>query len=273
MFRDGIKTAKAAGKTYIKELGLIVTFFILVVTFSNVAYQIFGFRLIPIFRTAFDAFHEGCHFVLHILVYSWLTYFLEWAWYGLMWLCSLLTPIVPWRPHIVIPGIVTDIALVSLAFTRVFQSTDLIVPRADREAAERAMTSNQWEEIQTVEGRFWGPLHRSLERTNARVWHLIDGIQSIATHPLRSFPKLQRVCRALLITGAATVLMWGFIRLGGYLINVSVCRRLTSPIMTVRKRFFRYFGLNLVGAIVATAVFIVVNGWLAEWTEPLLTSH
>jgi hypothetical protein len=62
--------------------------------------------------------------------------------------------------------------------------------------------------------------------------------------------------------------MWGFIRLGGYLINVYQCRRLTSPIMIVRKRFFRFFALNFLGAIGASVVFIVVNGWLAEWTEP-----
>jgi hypothetical protein len=58
--------------------------------------------------------------------------------------------------------------------------------------------------------------------------------------------------------------MWGFMRLGGYLINVYACRHLTSSIMDVRRRFFKYFGLNLFGAIGTTLVFIVVNGWLAE---------
>lgn len=268
MVSDHIKTAKAAGRTYIEELSGFVLFFILVVTFSNVAYQLFGFRLIPVFKTPFDAFHDWLHFLLHVLVYSWLTYCLEWAWYGLVWLCSLLAPIIPWRPHIVIPGIVTDIALVSLAFTRVFQSTDLIVPRPERAAAESAMTPDQWNEIRTVEGPFWGPVHRALDYTNARVWQLIDTIQRIVTSPLQRFPKVHRVARALLITIAASVFMWGFMRLGGYLINVYKCRQLTSPIMIVRKRFFRYFGLHFIGAVGATVVFIVVNGWLAEWTEP-----
>jgi hypothetical protein len=49
MLRDDFNTAKAAGKTYFEELDLFFTFFILVVTFSNVAYKILGFRLIPIF--------------------------------------------------------------------------------------------------------------------------------------------------------------------------------------------------------------------------------
>lgn len=266
--RDGVSTARAAGKRYIKEWSLFVTFFVVVVTFSNVAYKIIGIRLIPIFETAFDAFHDWCHFALHIIVYSWLTFLVEWAWYGLVWLLSLLTPIVPWRPHIVVPGIVTDVALVSLALTRVFQTTDLIVPRSDREAAEEAMTRDQWEEIETVEGPFWGPMHRFLHRTNARVWQLIETILPIASFPFRSFSRIQKAIRALLITIAGTVFMWGFIRVGGYLINVYACRRLSSPIMNVRRRFFRYFCWNMIGGIVAASAFIVVNGWLAEWTAP-----
>jgi hypothetical protein len=267
VFKSQIKMAKAAYGTYTKELGSLFLFFILAITFSNVAYRLFGFRLIPIVKTGFDAFHNWCHVLLHLLVYSWLTYCLEWAWYGLGWLGSLLAPIIPWRPHIVIPGIVTDIALVSLAFTRVFQSTDLVVPRQEREAAEKAMTPAQWKEIQAIEGPFWGPIHRALDYTNARVWHLINRIQEFITYPIRGFPRVHRLARALLITVAATVFMWGFIRLAGYLINVYKCRKLTSPIMIVRNRFFRYFGLNFLGAVGATVAFIVVNGWLAEWTE------
>lgn len=62
--------------------------------------------------------------------------------------------------------------------------------------------------------------------------------------------------------------MWGFIRLGGYVINVCVARSVMSPIMILRRQFFKYFALNLLGAIGATLIFIVLNGWLAEWAEP-----
>ena len=58
MPKDDFKTAKVAGKTYLKELSLFFTFFILVVTISNLTYQIFGFKLIPIVKIAFDAFHD-----------------------------------------------------------------------------------------------------------------------------------------------------------------------------------------------------------------------
>ena len=124
--------ANAARQKFFKELSLIGTFFVLTVTISNVAYGIFGFKLLPVFKVTFDTFHAWCHFILHIFVFSWLTYFLEWLWYGLIWFCSWFLPIIPWRPRIIIPGLVTDVALVSLALTRVFQSADLIVPRPIR---------------------------------------------------------------------------------------------------------------------------------------------
>lgn len=267
-FKDHLNTAKAAGKTYLKEWGLIVSFFILTVTISNLTLKIFGFRLIPVVKTAFDAFHDFCHLIMRLLVFSWFTYCLESIWYGLTWLCSLLLPIIPWRPYITIPGLVTDIALVSLAFTRVFQTSDLIIPRPVREEAENKMTPDLWKEIELVEGPFWGPVHRFLHRTNAGIWKLIDTVQRVLTYPFRASSKYITFLRRVLITLAAAVLMWGYIRFAGYVINVYTARYLTSPIMTVRKRFFKYFGLNLLGAIGATVIFFLFNGWVAEWLEP-----
>jgi len=268
LFKDLFNTAMAAGKTYLKEWGLIVSFFILTVTISNLTFKIFGFRLIPVIKTVFDAFHEFCHLIMRLLVFSWFTYCLESIWYGLTWLCSLLLPIIPWRPHITIPGLVTDIALVSLAFTRVFQTSDLIIPRPVREEAENNMIPDLWEEIELVEGPFWGPVHRFLHRTNAGIWKLIDTVQRVLIYPFRASPKYSIFVRRLLITIAAAVLMWGYIRFAGYVINVCKARHLTAPIMTVRKRFFKYFSFNLLGAIGATVIFFLFNGWVAEYLEP-----
>jgi len=259
--------ANAARQKFFKELSLIGTFFVLTVTISNVAYGIFGFKLLPVFKVTFDAFHAWCHFILHIFVFSWLTYFLEWLWYGLIWFCSWFLPIIPWRPRIIIPGLVTDVALVSLALTRVFQSADLIVPRPIRVEAESKMTSELWDEIQRAEGPFWGPVHRFVERTNAGIWNWIDAIHRFLTYPIRGFAKSSTLVRRVLISLAGSVLLWGFIRLTGYMINVLAARHLCSPIMIVRRRFFKYFGINLLGAIAATAMFIVLNAWLAEWME------
>lgn len=269
-FMAYLATVKAAFTKFSKELTLIGIFFVVLVTISNVAYGIFGFTLLPIFKVSFDAFHAWCHFILHMFVFSWLTYSLEWLWYGLIWLCSWFVPIIPWRPQIIIPGLLTDVALVSLAFTRVFQSADLIVPRPTRAEAERKMTHELWDQIQRAEGPFWGPVHRFLDRTNAGIWNLIDWINRLLTYPIRDFPKTSTLVRRVLTSLAGSVLMWGFIRLAGYIINVLAARHLSSPIMIVRRRFFKYFALNLLGAIAATAIFFVLNGWLADYTAPSL---
>ncbi|CAG0941488.1 hypothetical protein BROC_01471 [Candidatus Brocadiaceae bacterium] len=254
-------TVKAEFKKYAKELSLIGTFFVVVVTISNMVYGIFGFTLLPIFKDSFDAFHAWCHYLLYIFVFSWLTYSLEWLWFALTWLCSLIVPIIPWRPQIFIPGLVSDLALVSLAFTRVFLSADLIVSRSIRAEAENNMTPEMWNEIQMVEGRFWGSIHRFVERANAGIWRAIESI----AYPFRRFHKLYGYIRRVLIGLAGSVLMWGFIRLTGYIINVLAAGHLSSPIMIVRKKFMKYFLLNLLAAITASAIFFLLNGWLIEY--------
>ncbi len=266
--KSDTKFVWSTGKSYSKELGLVVTFFILMVTISNITYRLFGFKLLPFFELTFDAFHDFCHYILHLLIFSWLTFILQSIWLGLTTICSWFLPIIPKWPKIIIPSLITDLALVSLAFTRVFQSVDIIIPRSEREIAENNMTTELWKDIEKAEGSFWGPLHRSIERINIFIWNLIDSIHRILIYPIRKFPKLSLFVKRTLIALAGSILMWGFIRLAGYLINVSAARHLDSPTMSIRKRFFRYFILNLIGAIVATAIFIVLNGWLAEWTAP-----
>jgi len=268
-----LETVKAAFGKYSKELTLIGTFFVVVVTISNITYTIFGFSLLPIFEVTFAAFHDWCHYLLQILVFSWLTFLLEWLWYILVWTISLIFPVIPWHPDIVVPELVTDFALVSLAFTRVFQSADLIVPRAIRAEAESNTSADQWSEIRIAEGRFWGPIHRFLERVNSGIWNMIDIFAKKLTNPIRRFPKLSLFVRRMLVTVAGSVLMWGFIRISGYLINIPAARHLTSPIMDVRRRLFKYFLLNLVGAIIATAAFFVLNGWLVDYTGPKLNTN
>ena len=95
----------------------------------------------------------------------------------------------------------------------------------------------------------------------------IDAVTNLACLPA---PKGKRLVKSVLMVLAGCILFWGFIRLAGYVINVSAAGRLCLPIMTVRKRFFRYFGLTLLGATVAAAIFIVLNGWAAEHWKPSL---
>lgn len=261
-----LASIRKAFDTYSKEIALIGTFFVLTLTLANLVHRVFGIALLPFFQATFDAFHKWCHIVLHVLVFSWVTALAEWCWYGITWVGSLLLPIIAWRPQLVIPPVVSDISLVSVAFTRVFSSTDLIVPRVQRATAENAMTPERWEEIQNLEGRFWGPIHRFLERVNAGIWQLIDRLQSII--PAGRFARVRTATRAVSIGLAGAALLWGFIRLAGYLINLSMARRSKAPIMAIRRRFFRYFALNFLGACLTVAVFFILNAWLADLLAP-----
>jgi len=74
--------------------------------------------------------------------------------------------------------------------------------------------------------------------------------------------------RAALIGFAGAIVLWGFLRLSGYLINIPLARRSTAPVMRIRRRFFAYFVLNFLGASVAVAVFFVLNAWLADLLAP-----
>lgn len=262
-----LTTLRRAHATYSKDLGLISTFFVVTLTLANLVRRVFGIGLLPFFQATFDAFHEWCHVVLHALVFFWVTGLAEWCWYGITWVGSHLLPITAWKPHIVIPPLVSDISLVSAAFTRVFSSTDLIVPRKERAVAEQAMKPAQWKEIEKLEGSFWGPIHRFLERLNARIWKLIERLQSLIP-ATRRFAKVRMVARAVLIGLAGAVLLWGFLRLAGYLINVPMARRSAAPIMAIRRRFFTYFVLNFLGASLAVAIFFILNAWLADLLAP-----
>ena len=267
-FKNRGKIVKASIRQFKDDFDRVFTFFVLVVSISNITLRIFGFRLIPQVKTAFEAFHEFFHDIMHLIVFSWLTYSLESLWYGFTFVCSILLPIIPWRPYITIPPLVADIALVSIAFTKVFRTTDLLIPRKDRAKAEDHMTDALWRQIDRVEGPFWGPIQRFLDRTNAKIWYLIDAIQRFLAKLFRVPRRYEKYIRYALIALAGAVFMWGYVRLAGYLINVYKARNLTSPIMIIRKRFLRQFGLSLLAAIVATLLFILCNGFVAEWLEP-----
>ena len=259
---NAYSTVKDTFRTFAKELTLIGTFFIVALTISNLAYKLFDFRLLPIVKGGFDAFHTWCHWVLSVMVFSWLIPALQSLCYGFSWILAQILPVDLWWPNITIPPLMADLSLVSIAFTRVFQNVDLIVPRSKRAEAEGQMTEDGWGAIESAEGRFWGPLHRFLERMNRWIWVSIDALTNIICFAV---PKLKPVVKSVLMVLAGCTLFWGFIRLAGYAINVSAAGRLCLPIMTVRKQFFRYFGLTLLGASIAAAIFILLNGWLAEY--------
>ena len=79
---------------------------------------------------------------------------------------------------------------------------------------------------------------------------------------LKLKPLTISIVRRILFSLAALLLMWGFIRLAGYLVNLAFARNVNAPIMRIRKRLFRFFAINVIGAVAATAFFIVASGWI-----------
>lgn len=251
----------ATTKKYTIELSKISFFVFSVATITNWFYRIFHFDLAPIFEYSIGIFHDFFHFILSLFVYSWLTKLIELILYGLLWISSWITPLIPWRIQITIPELYTDFALLSLAITRVFASADLSVPRSKRADAENQTTQAQYDEIDKSEGLFWSTIHKSVHFIGAQIWNLIDWLHSILIYPFPNSPKFHKIVRSILKSLAASVLFWGFIRPIGYIINLIASRKLSSPIMNVRREVFRYFSLYLFAAIVASGIFFLVNGW------------
>jgi hypothetical protein len=133
------------------------------------------------------------------------------------------------------------------------------------------MTIDHWKEIERLEGPFWGPVHRSLERLNSYIWRLIERVQALIVPISSRFDKVRTIVRTLLIGLAGAILFWGYIRLAGYLINVPMAWHSTAPVMPIRRRFLRYFILNLLGAGLAVAVFFILNAWAADALAPEAT--
>lgn len=260
---DSFSTVRGAYKEYIsKDLKIVGVFFMAWVTISYVAHRL-GFKMPGVFETTFDAFHEWAHIVLDVFVFSWVTYCLEWLWYGFTWLCSLVLPVIPWRPQLLVPDAVIDFALVSLVLTRVFGSTDVLVPRAEREQA--AHTPELKKQEREIEGPFWGRIHRALDDYNRWVYNFRDWLlKPFDWRPLVWIPRVQTIAKLVLTGLAGAVLMQGFVRFAGYSVNLYACRGWKCPMLEVRRRVYRYFWLNFLGAIGAFLVFYWASGWFVQ---------
>lgn len=258
-------TAQRAQKAFARDLALAGAFFVLTISLISLAKTLFGYQFIHIFDISFASFHAFFHLILHVLVFSWLIFLMKLAFYSLLKVASLFADIKPFWPHIVFPVWISDFAFVSLALTRVFQTTDLVVPRAERAKAESQMNPDLWIEIEIAEGPFWGSIHKFLDHTNARIWHVVDRIKDVLIWPFPRREKYSLLARRIAIALLGVVFFWGYIRLAGYIINIIGSRSVSSPIMITRRKFFRFFCIHFVGAVAATVLFIVMNGWLIDY--------
>lgn len=167
--------------------------------------------------------------------------------------------------------------LLSLALTRIFWNTDILVPRFKRNEEFKKMTQEQEQEIKNKEGKFWWAIHQWLERRNINIWDITHFVEDKIVYPMFLYnrcviripvvnlykPSNCRVWKSFLhymvIAFTAVFFMWGFLRLTGYLINITLCHSLDNPKMNVRKRLFKYYMVNFIGGTVATIYFFSSN--------------
>jgi hypothetical protein len=259
-------------RRYRTELGLIFTVFLIAVTMTNFAYNIFGFRLTEFFEVTFSTLHDFLHVAMYLLVYSWFTPLLQVVWFGLTWLGSLMLHFIEpeWRV-IRFPQWWSDLALGSIVLSRAFDSAYLMIPWDERgpiyDDHEKDPTKEI--EIQVAHGPLSG-LHRITHLLTTGIWQSIRFVEKIITKPVMGMSLPQPIAEAILKNIASAVAMWGYIRLVGYGINVGMAGRLRHiPMMRMRVRIFKLFWISFALGAAVCSGFLYVNGLLAGLKLPL----
>lgn len=242
-----------------RELGVLSILFVVSVTMAYLIDEWFDPPLLSVFDDSFEIFREWIRGVLYWTVMKWVAALLAILWYCLLLILSSMFHVAPYLPEIPIPDWLLDMSAVSLILTRVFQGVDLAIPRSIQAYAESRMPANWREELWKQEGPIWGRIHRCFDVTNALIWKVIESTAK------RSGGSCRRIVRLILIGVASVGLFWGFIRLGGYVVNLWAARHIDSPVMANRRKFARFYVSLLLTALVCVALFFLYSGWVLDW--------
>lgn len=247
--------ARQTLKETFSRLGLLVGIFFVTVTLLNWVHALLGIRLIPVFEKTVSGFRSFIHYTLDLLFFQWITLAIDWLIYFATLLLSKLFQISPYLPDFQIPGWFMDLAIISIALLRVFESAYLVVPRSDRESAYSMTTEEHYKAIDIAQGIFWGRIHSLSHIANEWLWKLTDFIR------IRIFRSEEsRIVRLIVIEILGGLLMWGFIRLIGYLVNVPLTLNIEAPVLAIRRKVFFVFCVCLCTAIFGIVLFYIVNG-------------
>ncbi|WP_149275823.1 hypothetical protein [Pareuzebyella sediminis] len=247
--------------SYSNDLKKFVTWSFVIWTFTNFIEQKFNFYIVPPIEYTLLIFRDFAHRFLDFFVFSWLNLLMAYIAYGFTTMCSWVFPIYPVLPKVVIPDILKDLAIVSIALTRIFNSADEEVTKEQRIEGEKRTTQAQKSNIFKVEGWLFGSIHWWVQHANKYIWNLVNAI----VKKLRFIPYSKKIIKPLIFSIISSITFWGFIRFIGYTINVVLARKLDYPNMIVRKRYFRFYMLFLITAIIATAFFFIANGTIGKY--------
>jgi hypothetical protein len=249
---------KREAPRYWQHLTVVFFVFVAAVNITDFVYREFGLRLSEFFVSKLDVFHAFLHWLLSILVFSWLKYLLGLLWYSCTWIASLLFSVMPWFPDIFFPGWVSNLMLISLVVSRLFDSAYQYVPRELRRKAEEETTKEMEGKIYRQLGH-WGPLWWLTQLKTKLIWKLVDWGDNILTRRVAGFALPHFFARGFVKALAAAVFLWGLTRLIGYCIIVMKVGNLTYPIIQVRRKVFRYFCISFVAAMIASSTFFMVK--------------
>lgn len=258
-----IRNFWTSSKTHRRDLQVITVTFFVALTLSNVLHEAFGFTLVELFDSALNTFHNFCRALLDWTVFFWARPLVELIIHVPIYLANIVLGASFEYPRIRIAPWYIDLSMLSLALTRVFDGADLVVPRNERAKAEEAMPSNWKSDMYLHEGKLWGGVHRVSDNLTAIIWNAVDIMEKLIWI-LTKNARIGRLARTLFIAIFGAILWWGYIRLFGYILNISASRGVDSPIMRVRRKLFKNFGYQLLAAVCACAVFLIINGFFAE---------
>lgn len=249
--------AESKRKAFGRELRAMLVALFFAGFLLNFIDRLFDLNLHPLAELGLSGFRRLCHLLVNEIIVHTITLPLRALWYALQLVAAEVLGFLPRWPDWNLPGWLIDLSLVSFALTRIFRSTDAMVPAAVREKAGQLTPSHLVDAMYEAEGPFWGKAHRIFENTNERIWKLVNKVNDFFDKLLgRRLWRLKKPIHAAVELFFGIVLFWGLIRAGGYTINVIGAREIRSPLMRVRRRFVGAYLLHLIAAAFALIGFL-----------------
>lgn len=245
----------------------VFSFILLTITISNFLLKYLSTNDTTVIKIVFNEIQFYIHSISYLLLYSWSTFIYSKLFYFVTVLLSLFLPITPKTPHIIIPIFVTNILVLSIIITRIFQNTDYLIPREERAKIENSTSKEQFREIFKIEGKLWGKIHEKLEEINRKYYQIIESIHTKLLFNFSNESLYSKIIRSLLI-GAGGIFLWGYIRLAGYIINLIGARKLKFPILEMRRKFFKHFIKIMIFAIVTSVIIVLLNNYIVQKIHP-----
>lgn len=209
--------------------GQLFIFFVLVTAITNLAYGLFGFKLLPIFENTLEDIRHFVHGTLELLVY-----------WPLNWVSSSLAKVFFGAEFILpkIPSWFYDLALFSMILSRAERAAMMIA---------QPITGDTIVQRSLFERLMWGVILLAYVPTKAIVAPLRKYAPKYVSEPIRVF-----------LDGVTLSGIWFLLH------DYSVMRNQkgrNDPAAKSHRAFMMLLAVSLVAAMIASALFFLLNGY------------